>query len=475
MRDVVIVDDEKDIRMLLSTILEDEGYQVRVACDSTELFDILKGRLPSVIILDIWLKKSQFDGIEILHKVVQFFPQIDVILISGHGNIDTAVRAMQIGAYSFLEKPIKSTHLLLTLERLLEIRKIKLQRPKLIYHDTILGKSPAFLQGKSADITNIKSVLAKHTDKDSRILITGDVGTGKSKIAEYIHYHSSRNHGLFIEVRSNIKIDSIALEKELFGYSNPNNPQYVGQIGALEKAHNGTIYLEMIDLYPHSIQKKLIKFLVDKKFTRFMSPEKIVSSDVRVIASLSTQPELSIKKDLLLHDLYVRLGVVSIHMPSLRQRQDDIPDIIKSYIKEIAFECNGYEPQFSDDLIMFLQIYDWKKNLRELRMIIKDLILDAYSRHDYKIISTLHLPLSLQSAHESFFNNTSQQQILNKPLREAREIFEKDYLISQLTRFKGNISKTAQFVGMERSALHRKLRSLDIENQRDEYFEEMMD
>ncbi len=474
MKDVVIVDDEKDIRTLLSTILEDEGYDVRTAADSDALFDILKGRLPSVILLDIWLKKSQFDGIEILHKLAQYFPDIDVIMISGHGNIDTAVRSMQIGAYSFLEKPIKSSHLLLILERLLKIRKLKNQQSKSLYHTKNATTLPAFLQGNSLEINDIKSLLAKHADRDSRILITGETGTGKHAIAEYIHYNSNRRDACFVAFRSNVKRDSVALEKELFGFSNPNNPEYVGQKGALENAHNGTIYLEMIDLYPHTIQKKLIKFLVDKKFTRFMSPEKIVSADVRVIASTSMNAELSIKNNLLLHDLYSRLGVILINMPSLKYRQEDIPLLIKAYIKEIAFKYNGYEPQFTEDLLLFLQVYDWQKNLRELRSIIQTLIHDAYARHDYKPVSLQHLPIYLQNSNHSFFNTVSFQKVLNKPLREAREIFERDYLLSQLSRFKGNISKTAHFVGMERSALHRKLRSLDIENQRD-YQEEMAD
>lgn len=474
MKDIVIVDDEKDIRTLLSTILEDEGYQVRTAADSSELFDILKGRLPSVILLDIWLKKSQFDGIEILHKLVQNFPTIDVIMISGHGNIETAVRALQIGAYSFLEKPIKSNHLLLMLERIITIKKMKQTADKFAYHIPTSDKIPAFLQGQSLDITHVKSILSKQADRDSRILITGKTGTGKYALAEYIHHHSNRNHASFVAVRSNIKMDSIVLEKELFGFSNPNNPEYVGQKGALENAHNGTIYLESIDLYPHSIQKKLIKFLVDKKFTRFMSPEKIVHADTRVIASVSMPTELSIKNGLLLHDLYVRIGVVTIDLPALKQRQEDMPAIIKAYIKEIAFKYRGYEPQFSEELMLFLQMYDYKNNLRDLRTILDNLICDAYARHDYKPITLNHLPLGLRNTDQSLSQQAPLQQFLNKPLREAREIFERDYLISQLTRFKGNISKTAQFVGMERSALHRKLRSLYIENQRD-YQEDFMD
>jgi two-component system nitrogen regulation response regulator NtrX len=203
-----------------------------------------------------------------------------------------------------------------------------------------------------------------------------------------------------------------------------------------------------------------------------MSPEKIVSSNVRVIAAVSMSPELSIKNNLLLHDLYVRLGVIVLNMPPLRQRQEDITLLIKAYIKEIAFKYAGYEPQFTEDLILFLQVYDWNKNLRELQSIIEILIRDAYARHDYKPISLSHLPTYLQGGNQSFLTQVSLQQILNKPLREAREVFERNYLISQLIRFKGNISKTAQFVGMERSALHRKLRSLDIENQRD-YYEDM--
>jgi two-component system nitrogen regulation response regulator NtrX len=473
MKDIIIVDDEKDIRTLLSTILEDEGYQVRTAADSTELFDILNGRLPNVILLDIWLKKSQFDGIEILHKLVQYFPDIDVIMISGHGNIETAVRAMQIGAYSFLEKPIKAAHLLLMLDRLTKIRHLKTAHRKSLYARYNTEKLPAFLHGNSDTINTIKTALLKHSNKDCRVLITGETGTGKYAAAEYIHYNSLRCDASFVAVRSNIKMNAIALEKELFGFSNPDNPKYVGQTGALERANSGTIYLEAIDLYPHNIQKKLIKFLVDKKFTRFMSPEKIVSSDVRVIASVSMSPELSIKNGLLLHDLYVRLCVVTLSMPSLKQRQEDIIPLIKAYSQEISLEYRGYEPQFADDVTGFLHVYDWQKNLRELRNFIQNLIQDAYARHDYKPITMQNMPAYLQGK-QQLFNDNALKQVINKPLRDAREIFERDYLLLQLNRFKGNISKTAQFVGMERSALHRKLRTLDIENQRD-YQEELVD
>jgi len=463
MKDIIIVDDEKDIRTLLSTILEDEGYQVRSVANSQELFDTLKGRLPNIILLDIWLKKSELDGIETLHKLVQYFPDIDVIMISGHGNIQTAVHAMQMGAYSFMEKPIKADYLLLILERLINIRKLKIAASPI--KDT--KEIPAFLQGESASINMINGLLSKNIDKDSRILITGEIGTGKYDIAHYIHSHSSRSCNNFVSVRANFKMDATTLEKTLFGFSNPDNPEYVGQKGALEKAHTGTIYLEKIDLYPHSVQKKLIKFLVDKKFTRFMSADKIVHSDVRVIASLSTKPDIALQNNLLLNDLYVRLGIITIQMPSLRQRQEDIPVLIKAYTQEMAVKYNGYNPKFSQDLLDFLQTYQWQKNLRELRSMIKTLINDTYARNDYQPISLAHLPDHFKGSGASQSGGLLSQQNLNKPLRDAREIFERDYLVAQLTRFKGNISKTAQFVGMERSALHRKLRSLNIENYRD--------
>jgi two-component system nitrogen regulation response regulator NtrX len=467
MKDIIIVDDEKDIRSLLSTILEEEGYETRTAANSQELFEHLKGRLPNIILLDIWLKKSQLDGIETLHKLVQHFPDIDIIMISGHGNSQTATHAMQIGAYGFMEKPIKSDYLLLMLERLINLKKIKIATR---YYDnkSLYIEKPACLLGQSFAIANVQAQLAKQLDKDNRVLITGEIGTGKYDIAYYLHNHSIRKDSLFVSVPMNFKMDTSFLEKELFGYSNQNNPEYVGKKGALEKAHMGTIYLEKIDLYPHSIQKKLIKFLVDKKFTRFMSVDKVVYSDVRVLASLSTNLEIALENDLLLKDLYVRLGGNLINMPSLRQRQEDIPILVKSYAQEFSLKYQGYQPKISQDLLDFLQGYNWQQNLAELKNLIKLLIKNAYERHDYLPISYIHLP-------EIFKGLQSEAHIivktLNKPLRDARELFERDYLVEQLSRFKGNISKTAQFVGMERSALHRKLRSLNIDNYRENSIE----
>lgn len=476
MKDIVIVDDEKDIRTLLSTMLEDEGYQTRTAANSTELFDILKGRLPSIVLLDIWLKKSLLDGMDILHKLRQYFPQIDVVMISGHGNVQSAVRAMQIGACYFIEKPIKTDYLLLVLQRILDNKKLKFVKPRTIYNQNY-DDFPAFLQGNSSVITSIKSTISRNIDRESRILLTGEVGTGKYNLAEYIHNNSLRKDSNFVAMRSNQKMDSIAIEKELFGCSNPNNPEYVGQIGCLEQAHMGTIYLEDIDLYPHTVQRKLVKFLADKKFSRFMSPEKIVYADVRVIASLSTSPKVSLENNLLLNDLYSRLGTVEIHMPTLKQRYEDIPSIIDAYAKEIAHLYNGYLPTFSEELKSFFQTHNWQYNLKEMRTLLKFLISDAYTRHEpNKPITSTHLPAYFKTSagHSEGTKSFILQNSLNKPLREAREIFERDYLSAQLARFKGNISKTAQFVGMERSALHRKLRSLEIENHRENLlFEEL--
>lgn len=469
MKDIIIVDDEKDIRTLLSTILEDEGYEVRTAANSSELFETLKGRLPKIILLDIWLKKSDLDGMEILYKLRQYFPDIDVVMISGHGNIQTSVRAMQIGACHFLEKPVKTDYLLLILERLLSVKRLKHQQSASIYTNQASKETPAFLRGHSEAIKQVKSSLLKNIDKDSRILLTGAPGSGKYNMAEYIHHHSPRASGHFVAMRSNIKMDAAALEKELFGYSNPNNPEYVGAVGALEKAHLGTIYLEDIDLYPHAIQKKMVKFLVDKKFNRFMSPEKVVQSNVRMIASLSVNAKEAIANGLLLNDLYTRISTTKISLPNLQERHEDIPELIKAYTHEIAFLYDGFTPTYSDELMTFFKTYSWQKNLREMRALLKSLISDAYTRHAFnKPITLEHLPSYFKAQNVITGGGDSiLERSLNMPLREAREVFEKHYLIAQLARFKGNISKTAQFIGMERSALHRKMRSLEVENQRD--------
>jgi|GEM_PF-6906174 len=270
------------------------------------------------------------------------------------------------------------------------------------------------------------------------------------------------------------KIDHIVLEKILFGYSSPDYPEYVGQKSAFENAHLGTIYLENIDLYPHSVQKKLIKYLVDKKFSRFMATDKIVQTDTRVMASLSMPAEKAIANNQLLNDLYVRLAISVIEVPNLMQRQDDIKSIAMAYAVQAAKKYPKFTPKLDDSLCDYLRSYKWQYGLNELKQLMSYLVDIAVLNNEKGIISASYLP-NYSGEKASPKNISDAQPLMYKSLREAREIFERDYLLAQLNRFKGNISKTAQFVGMERSALHRKLRSLNIENYRDMPLEAAVD
>ena len=457
MRDVIIVDDEKDIRNLLSGILEDEGYTIRSAADSDSFFNLLKGRLPSLILLDIWLKKSKMDGMEILLTLRKYYPDIPVIMISGHGTVETAVRAMQAGAVNFLEKPIKVEHLLLLVGRTLEEQRIKQEHHLL---KAQMGTMPTLFTGNSSVMIHLRHLIEKHAPTNSRIILTGEVGTGKKTLAHMIHQNSLRADYPFIVMNpKNKSLDTI--ERELFGFNNNQNPEIPSSAGALEKAHNGTLYLDGIEYLPKSTQSKLTKFLVEKQYARIMSPEKTVESDIRVIAGISLIPELAVEENILSSDFFQRLNVVRLQMPALRERREDIAPLIHDITAEIAKIHETKLPHYTEEALIAMQIYDWPGNIRQLRNVVENIVIMSHERENLPITIS-DLPYELRDTVPPMLAGTDYGNYMNIPLREAREIFEREYLLAQLTRFKSNISKTAQFIGMERSALHRKLRGLGI-------------
>ena len=458
MYDIIVVDDERDIRGLLSGILEDEGYSVRSAAHSEGFFELLKQRVPSLILLDIWLKRSDMDGMEILLKLQKTHPDIPVIMISGHGTVETAVRAMQYGAHNFLEKPIKIDHLLLLVSRALESAKIKQEHQEFIQKNR--QEEPIELFGNSPAIQNTKNLALKHAPSNSRILVTGENGIGKKLLAKLIHGHSLRAKSPFVTISCKNKAQDV-IEAELFGTHLINDPHMPEIVGALEKSHNGTLFIEGIEVLPKETQQKLTKFLVEKQYARVASNEKTVTADVRIIAATHIPPEDAVQQGLLTNDLFQRLNVVRICMPSLRDRREDIADILKNVTREIAQLHGFHEPSYSEDALVALQIFDWPGNIRQLRNIVENIVIMAQEKQDVPV-SVSDLPHQVRETVQPISSQAGNVNYVNLSLRDAREVFEREYLIAQLSRFKSNISKTAQFVGMERSALHRKLRGLGI-------------
>lgn len=449
-RDILIVDDEADIRMLISGILSDEGYSTREAADSYGAFQSILQRRPNLLVLDIWLQNSELDGLGVLDKVKKTWPDLPVIMISGHGNIETAVSTMKRGAYDFIEKPFKADHLLSVVERALEASRLKRE------NDELRQKAGfnAELIGNSSVMQQLRAALEKVAPTGSRVLFNGPPGSGKEVAARWMHQLSKRATGPFI-VMNCATMHPDRLEIELFGVESvPGKPGY------LELAHSGTLLLDEVADMPLETQGKIVRALQEQTFNRVGGQTK-VEVDVRVIASTSRDLQEEIKAGRFRQDLFYRLNVVPIRMPALHERKEDIPLLIEYLIQRSA-EQSGLSPRkLAEDAIATLQAYEWPGNIRQLRNVADWLLIMSGGDINDSIRSDM-LPPDIGSM--TLVNKISRDEgeMLALPLREARELFEKQYLESQLDRFGGNISKTASFIGMERSALHRKLRSLGI-------------
>ena len=451
MSDILIVDDEKDIRELISEILIDEGFSTRLASNSAECLNQVSSALPSLLILDIWLKDSNMDGIDILKKVKVDCPQVPAVIISGHGNIEIAVSAIKQGAYDFIEKPFNIEQLLVVVRRAMETSSLRRENKKLKQKDIVEYE----LKGESIIFRNFVSNLDKVSKANSRVLISGSSGSGKKISARYIHDNSKQAAGNFIVIDCSVS-DQDALDRMLFGVENGEGIQ---EVGALEKANRGTIYLDEIAEMPLDLQGKLLKFLVEKTITRNGSTKKF-DVDLRIISSTRTNLSEKIKSKKFREDLFHRLNVVPIKTPSLNERIDDIPLLAKYFVEQLS-SSNGFAyREFTNEALSFLQVMNWPGNIRQLRNLIERVLI-------------LGNPADKISSEELVFSgpkekdngekiNLISSELAGMSLREAREIFERDYLMLQINRFGGNISKTAAFVEMERSALHRKLKSLGI-------------
>jgi len=450
--DILIVDDEADIRDLIAGTLEDEGHSTRVARDSDEALRAIEERRPQLVILDIWLQGSRLDGLEVLTIIKRTYPELPVVIISGHGNIETAVTAIKRGAYDYIEKPFKADRLILVTLRALEAYQLRREVKELRERSTVSAE----MIGKSVAINQLRNQIEKVAPTNSRIMIRGASGTGKELAARVIHMKSHRSEGPFVVLNAAAMAPE-RVEEELFGTEDRvGGPR---KVGALEEAHGGTLYIDEVADMPLETQGKVLRVLVEQKFLRLGGTQK-VAVDVRIISSTSRDLDLEMREGRFREDLFHRLSVVPLRVPSLAERRDDIPELINYFLGQLA-QASGLAPRrIGEDAIAVLQTHDWPGNVRELRNNIERLMILAGGDPN-TIITAEMLPDEIGS-NVPLPVNGGAEHLMSLPLREAREIFEREYLLAQINRFGGNISRTAEFVGMERSALHRKLRALGV-------------
>jgi two-component system nitrogen regulation response regulator NtrX len=453
--DILIVDDEADIRELVAGILEDEGFGTRTARDSDEALNAINARRPGLVFLDIWLQGSKLDGLQLLTQVKGEHPELPVVMISGHGNIETAVAAIKEGAYDFIEKPFKADRLVLVAERALENSRLRREVKELKQ----LSSVPTNLVGKSVAINHLRQTIEKVAPTNSRILIVGPSGAGKELTARTIHALSARSNGPFVVINA-AAITPERMETELFGVEQSNGSQQ-SKVGALEEAHTGTLFIDEIADMPRDTQSKILRVLVEQTFQRVGGSTK-VAVDVRIISSTARNLEEEIATGKFREDLYHRLSVVPIRVPPLAERREDIPMMIDFFQEQISQATGLPKRRIGDDALAVLQSHDWPGNVRQLRNNVERLMILAGGDPD-AIITASMLPPDVGSMVPTMPRGNGGEHLMGMPLREAREAFEREYLRAQISRFGGNISRTAEFVGMERSALHRKLKALGMD------------
>jgi two-component system nitrogen regulation response regulator NtrX len=451
--DILIVDDEADIRELVAGILDDEGFTTRTARDSDSALAEIANRRPNLVFLDIWLQGSKLDGLQLLEQIKRDHADLPVVMISGHGNIETAVAAIKRGAYDFIEKPFKSDRLILVATRALETSRLKREVKELKQ----LAPTASIMTGRSACMNQLRQTIDRAAKANSRILIVGPSGAGKELAARTLHNSSSRADGPFVVINA-AAITPERMEIELFGIE-PNGEQ-ARKTGALEEAHGGTLFIDEIGDMPRETQNKILRVLVEQTFQRQGGTAK-VSVDVRIISSTARNLEEEIAAGHFREDLYHRLSVVPIRVPPLSERREDIPELIDYFMDQISAATGLPKRQIGQDAMAVLQSHVWPGNVRQLRNNVERVMILAGGGPEV-IITADMLPQDVGSMVPAMPTSNNGEHIMGLPLREAREVFERDYLMAQISRFSGNISRTAEFVGMERSALHRKLKALGV-------------
>ncbi|MEH3160297.1 MAG: sigma-54 dependent transcriptional regulator [Sphingomonas taxi] len=455
--DILVVDDEHDIRELVAGVLEDEGYDTRAAADSDAALEAIAVRRPSLVLLDVWLQGSRLDGLELLDEIKRRDPSIPVLVISGHGNLDTAVAAIRRGASDFIEKPFEAERLLLLVARATETERLRREVASL---RASAGRETD-LTGRSASINGVRATLKRVAATGSRVLIMGPAGVGKEVAARLLHGWSNRAEAPFVIV-SAARMTPERVEEELFGVEEGGD---LVRPGLLEQAHGGTLFLDEIADMPVATQARILRVLTDQSFSR-VGGTRTVKVDVRVVSATSRDLTAEIAEGRFREDLYYRLNVVPVVLPPLAERREDIPSLVEHFMAHYAAERRVPTPEIAADAMVALQSYDWPGNVRQLRNVVERTIIlapgDRIGRIDLDLLPAEVL------GEQGDLSGGGGGAIMGAPLREARETFEREYLRVQIRRFSGNISRTASFIGMERSALHRKLKLLGITDMRED-------
>jgi two-component system nitrogen regulation response regulator NtrX len=455
--DILIVDDEEDIRELVSGILDDEGFETRTAADSVTALAEVARRLPSLVVLDIWLQGSAADGLDVLAELRTHHPDLPVVMISGHGNIETAVAAIKRGAYDYIEKPFQADRLITVVNRATEAARLRRENQEL----RVRTWQESELVGQSPALATLRAAIDKIAPTGARALISGPSGAGKEVAARLLHARSRRNAGPFVVLNA-ASMAPERMESELFGVEGMNGDgSSTRKVGTLEQAHGGTLFIDEVADMPLETQAKILQVLQEQRFVR-VGGSTPVQVDVRVVSATTRNLAEEIGVGNFREDLYHRLNVVPIRVPALRERREDVPVLARYFLNRIA-EASGLSPcTISEDALAVLQAHDWPGNVRELRNLMERLLILAPAGEGNRTIRADALPPEYRADNEAAAAFDGREEMMSLPLRKAREIFERQYLIAQITRFGGNISRTASFIGMERSALHRKLKSLGV-------------
>ena len=457
--DILIVDDEDDIRDLVAGILEDEGFETRQAHDADSALNEIARRRPSLVFLDIWMQASRLDGLQLLDIFQSQHPEMPVVMISGHGNIETAVSAIRRGAYDYIEKPFKIDRLLLITQRAMESARLKSEIADLRERS---DSKASDMVGNSPAIQQIKGVIEKSAPTNSRIFISGPSGSGKGLVARHVHQRSGRAEAPFVEVNCSLYAAE-ELQVMLFGRETREKTGNLKiEVGALERAHGGTLYLSEVATLPPPAQATLLRTLVENRFNR-VGGAAAVPIDVRIISASSQNVAQHIESGQFRSDLFHRLAIVPIQLTPLKERREDVPALVALFIDQVSRMHGLRSLTVGDDALAVLQAQDWPGNARQLRNSIERLlILMKDQAPDDGVITAAMLPPDIGEVLPTVGDPDSSAHLMSLPLREAREVFERQYLLAQIERFGGNISKTAEFVGMERSALHRKIKTLGL-------------
>ena len=456
--DILIIDDEDDIRDLIAGILEDEGYQTRQAHDADSGLNEIARRRPSLVFLDIWMQGSRLDGLQLLDEFQSQHPDMPVVMISGHGNVETAVSAIRRGAYDYIEKPFKVDRLLLITQRAMEAARLKNEVADLRERSS----NTVELVGNSQAMQAVRGVIEKSAPTNSRIFISGSSGTGKGLSARLIHQRSTRAESPFVEINCSLYSPE-EVGVVLFGRETREKTGTLRtEVGALERAHGGTLYLSEVAALPQVAQQALLRTLVESKFNR-VGGAVAVPIDVRIISSSSQNVAGLIEQGQFRSDLFHRLSIVPLHLTPLKERREDIPPLVEVFIEQVCRLHNLKSLSIGDDAVAVLQAQDWPGNARQLRNSIERLLILVKDQTPADgVITAALLPPDIGEVLPTVGDSDSSAHLMSLPLRDAREVFERQYLMAQIERFGGNISKTAEFVGMERSALHRKIKSLGL-------------